>query len=385
MRFKFRYLDKIESDEEGVEAFMGSRVHDTLEKLYGDLRLSKTNTLDELQAYFDEQWDKSWHDNIVIVREEFTLENYRDTGKRCIANYYNRHSPFDRDITVSLEERLQIPVDDEGKYVLVGYVDRISRTGDHSFEIHDYKSGRSLPSQETLDSDRQLSLYQIGVKHKWPDSKDFKLIWHYVAMDADMVSVRSEEDLEDIKREVVNLIDEIESATEFPPKESALCAWCDYQDICPTRKHPSKVEKMPVNEFKKDSGVQLVNKYMDAVAKKKKLQDKISKLEEDVIDKVEDALFSYAEKENVQIIQGRGYKLNLKIYRNHKFPPRKDEEFNELVDVIRGSPLWDDLVTLDTFALDRKLKEGSVDEELREAILKLARIEEARRIYVRRD
>ena len=35
LQFKFRYIDRIKKEkEEGIEAFMGSRVHDTLEKLY---------------------------------------------------------------------------------------------------------------------------------------------------------------------------------------------------------------------------------------------------------------------------------------------------------------------------------------------------------------
>ena len=36
LKFKLRYLDKIEPLRGNIEAFMGSRVHDTLEKLYRD-------------------------------------------------------------------------------------------------------------------------------------------------------------------------------------------------------------------------------------------------------------------------------------------------------------------------------------------------------------
>ncbi|MCK5548345.1 MAG: PD-(D/E)XK nuclease family protein, partial [Thermoplasmata archaeon] len=272
LMYKFRYIDKIETEGEGIEAFMGTRVHEALEKLYRDLKLSKTNSLEYLLAYYNERWEKSWHDDIEIVREDYTPENYKDTGKRCLTNYYKSHHPFDRDTTVALEERLRIPLDDEEERVLVGYVDRISKTGDDMYEIHDYKSSHSLPPQEKLDRDRQLALYQIGVQHKWPAAKDVKLIWHYVAMDVDMESTRSEEDLQKMKDDVKALIDEIESAEQFPAKESALCGWCLYPEMCPVKKHPSKVESLPVNEYLKDDGVKLVNKYMDAVVKRKELQ-----------------------------------------------------------------------------------------------------------------
>jgi putative RecB family exonuclease len=45
-RFKFQYIDKVETEEEqSVEAFLGSRVHETLEKLYRDMLHQKHDTL----------------------------------------------------------------------------------------------------------------------------------------------------------------------------------------------------------------------------------------------------------------------------------------------------------------------------------------------------
>ena len=382
-QFKLVYIDKIERAEENVEAFMGTSVHDALEKLYRDLMVSKTNTIDELLAYFEEQWKKNWHDDIVIVREEYTQDNYRETGRRCIANYYRRHQPFDQDITVGLEERLRIPVDEEEKYVLSGFVDRISKTSDERFAIHDYKTSHSLPPQEKVDRDRQLSLYQIGVQHKWPSAREVDLIWHYVAMDVDMVSKRSKEHLQTIKKEVIGLIEEIEGATDFEPNKSALCNWCGFQDLCPLWKHPMKVGQMKLNEYMEDDGVQLVNKYMNAVTKRKVLQEKIAKLEEGDIAKLKEALFAYAKKEGAQVVQGSDYRLNLKTYENYKFPSKRDEEkeFGELLELIKKSPIWDQVATLDTWALSDLLKEGKLDKKLKEKILAYAALVEEKRIY----
>ncbi|MBU1656572.1 MAG: PD-(D/E)XK nuclease family protein [Candidatus Omnitrophica bacterium] len=30
MKFKFQYVDRIKTDDKGIEAFMGSRVHDSM-------------------------------------------------------------------------------------------------------------------------------------------------------------------------------------------------------------------------------------------------------------------------------------------------------------------------------------------------------------------
>ena len=36
LTYRYRYIDRIKVDTEGVEAFMGSRVHESLKKLYRD-------------------------------------------------------------------------------------------------------------------------------------------------------------------------------------------------------------------------------------------------------------------------------------------------------------------------------------------------------------
>ena len=51
-KFKLQYIDKVETEvEQSVEAFMGVRTHETLEKLYRDLQYQKENTLDDFHCY----------------------------------------------------------------------------------------------------------------------------------------------------------------------------------------------------------------------------------------------------------------------------------------------------------------------------------------------
>jgi CRISPR/Cas system-associated exonuclease Cas4 (RecB family) len=41
-----------------------------------------------------------------------------------------------------------------------------------------------------------------------------------------------------LKKEIGELIDRIEAATEYEPHESPLCDWCPYWDLCPVKKMP---------------------------------------------------------------------------------------------------------------------------------------------------
>ena len=40
-KYKLKYVDNIKPQEEGIHLFLGSRVHETLEKLHKDLVLTK--------------------------------------------------------------------------------------------------------------------------------------------------------------------------------------------------------------------------------------------------------------------------------------------------------------------------------------------------------
>src|SRR5512139_142895 len=102
-QYKLAYIDKIETETESIEAFMGSRVHDALEKLYRDLmKVDKLNTLEEILDFYHQSWEKNWKGMVQIIRKQYSIEDYQRQGRKCIADYYRRHHPFDHGRTVGL-------------------------------------------------------------------------------------------------------------------------------------------------------------------------------------------------------------------------------------------------------------------------------------------
>ena len=39
LQYKLRYLDRIKAERDSIEAFLGSRFHEVMEKLYADLKV----------------------------------------------------------------------------------------------------------------------------------------------------------------------------------------------------------------------------------------------------------------------------------------------------------------------------------------------------------
>jgi hypothetical protein len=255
-----------------------------------------------------------------------------------------------------------------------GYIDRLSRAEDGTYEIRDYKTSAHLPGQQDMDKDRQLGLYQIGVEKKWPGITNVRLIWHYLAFDTELVSYRTTQALSNLARDTKQLIDEIESAREFPPNESRLCEWCEYPDLCPRRKHIFKVEALPVNEYLNEPGLVLVNEYADLKAK-----DSEIKVE---MEKVKEAILDYARRENVEVIKGSDSKARIKFDNKLKFPGKNDEGRQELDNSIIEAGKWMEVSQLDTTLLTRIVEEGLWDREMIEQVMEHGRMEETNSVYL---
>jgi len=233
-KFQYRYVLKVPVDSEGIEAFVGKRVHEVLERLYSftdrGLVPSLNRVLERYRIWWEERFDAA---RIRIVRTENDARYYRELGEQCLSNYYRRCYPFDSDETLAIEERVLFALDDAKQYRIQGFVDRVVRGRDGALEIHDYKTGQRIPSQARLDADRQLALYQMGLADKYANGGPVRLVWHYLAGNQVRTSSRTPEQLDALRQETIGLIDRIRVETRYEPKTGPLCRWCEYNDICP--------------------------------------------------------------------------------------------------------------------------------------------------------
>lgn len=233
-QYYYRYVEKIEVTSESVEAFLGKLVHEVLERLYRFVGEGRVPGLPKVLQRYDAWWQERFDPaRVRVVREEVPLDFYRETGQRCLVNFYRRRYPFDAEETLGLEEMVHFDLDGDGRYRMRGVIDRIARSRDGAVEIHDYKTGRRVPSQERIDEDRQLALYQLGVGDRYGSDAPVRLVWHYLAADVVRTSSRTPEQLKALRGSTMRLIDRVETEREFAPRPSALCAWCEYRDVCP--------------------------------------------------------------------------------------------------------------------------------------------------------
>jgi len=139
-------------------------------------------------------------------------------------------------------------------------------------------------------------------------------------------------------------------------------------------KHQAKTNSLPPNEYLKEPGVNLVNKFVELRNRKNELDEEI--------EKVKEALLAYSRKEGIIMVSGSD--SSIRVWRKDvwKFPGKKDENREELDAFIRRSGHWNDFSMLDTWKLEKILDEKNWPADLTEGIKKFARKELVERLYV---
>jgi len=364
LQFKYRYIDRITSEIETIEAFMGSQVHEVLKEFYDFVKNVVIKPKEWIISRYDDLWNKNYHDSIKIVKKEFSAEDYYRKGKTCLMDYYDEYEPFEQTKIVKTEEPIRFSIKQDGiEFPFYGILDRLDWNDEEKiFEIHDYKTSATLMTQENADSDYQLPLYQLAVMSKWPQAEKAKLIWHFLLFNKQIQSSRTTQQLGELQKIVVSKIEEIEACDEFPPCKSTLCDWCDFQEICPLWKHPKKMEQLDFNEYKNDPGVKLVSKYAELEEQKSDFKKRIFDIEEEQA-KIEEAAIDLAKRENIQVIDGPDKQLVVTIKKELRVPTRKEnpENWETLRSILVKENKYVEVSTVNNNMLNAKMRNWPKD------------------------
>ena len=355
LKYKYQYIERrVATLGTTIEAFMGNRVHESLEKLYRDLDMTRVMSVEELIDYYGGNWEKEWEDNIRIIKKEYTPDEYRAKGRKCLEDYYRHYYPFDNGRTIGIEKRVGVDLG-EGRR-LGGIIDRLVVLDGGVYEIHDYKTSSRLPTQEEADRDRQLALYQMAVQSMWNDVDKTELVWHYLVFDTELRSARTQQELDELKAEINRIIDTIESTRKFEPRKSALCKWCEFRNICPLWKHQYVTEALTPEGFEKDEGVRIVDSYVAFTEEAKELEGKIEGIKKALADF--SAAFGY------EVVFGTEKKIRVKKVKQLRFPSARDMRRKELEDLLRAAGWWDEFSSLNAKKLETSLLKGALPGEI---------------------
>jgi putative RecB family exonuclease len=378
-QYRFRYVERVKVPRvETVEMFLGSRVHDALEALYGSVKVGRVPSLDELLTGYRKAWEAQWTDSIQISRSELTPADYLATGARHLSAYHTRYQPFDQERTVAVERRIGFPLDEARKIWLYGYIDRLSVTRDGVWQIRDYKTGQWLPTQQDVDADRQLALYQIGVQRHFPrHARVVELIWHYVAHDLEMRSRREPAALRELEARTLGLIEAIQTDTTWAMVEGKHCHRCSYQSVCPAWSHLFRKEAAQLElAGPSEDGAVLVDRLAALHAERRALDARIARTEAELV--------AYAAAAGISSVFGSTHRARISLRHMLAYPRKGDPARDALERLIKAGGRWEEVSRLSLQLVARKAAEGAWPADLAERVRGFAQPGERTRVALSR-
>lgn len=378
-RFKFRLIENIELPKRvPANIFLGQVVHRTLARLYAIVQDGKVPTLEYLVDFYKKAWEVPELEQIHIDRDYMTMDDYIASGRSMIESHYAKYAPFATAKTIGIERKLDgyLP---GSSYRLRGVIDRLSRRPDGTIEISDYKTGKDLPrsGRDPLFY-RQMGLYQLLVQENFPDFSQIELVQYYLKLDETVAYRMSEEELDQLKEElrvVIALIKRAEQHDDFPAKEGSHCDFCEYQQICPAKRHRLILaneagEVTGTEKSSAETAKELVGKYLELYIRLKQLEAEQKALKED--------LTTTSKELNLQRLVGDAGNVTVSVKQIEKFPSKSDDPdgYAELSQLVRDLEL-DVCLKVDEFALRDLVAKRQLPEEKLEALKKFIRVEES--------
>lgn len=232
-----------------IEMFLGSCVHDALERFFDPRKTPiPARTFETLVQHLRDAWSGKdmkgkWG---VQRREERKTLFGADRATEAAAGEKAKHMLWGfvhtqdlKAVPYTTEVFHEVPLG--GRHVLAGKIDRIDRDGD-SLRIVDYKTGKSKTEEQIRAEDLQLAAYALvaGRKYRVPISRCSMIYLQEsreVGFEPDPAWLGAKEE------ELLGLLDGIEAEDarpdgpgKFGPTPNTLCGWCDYRSLCPEGK-----------------------------------------------------------------------------------------------------------------------------------------------------
>ncbi len=224
LHYKLKYILGIPTPPSSSQSF-GNSFHATMKNFYEEIENGKKPTVKLVHNLLEKNWINKGYLN--KKHEQESLEK----AKRFLEHFLKED--FDPKVQpIALEQPFNINV---GNIRMGGKIDRIDKKTD-SLHIVDYKTGSTVMSQREADKALQLSIYALAASEiKTPPfgvkPENIKLSLMYFEDPQIITTVRTKDDLETAKSEILEIRKQIEES-DFKCSGNFLCSNCEYKSFC---------------------------------------------------------------------------------------------------------------------------------------------------------
>lgn len=234
LHYKLQYLLRIPGQPSAPLSF-GTSLHAALRDFYQawmrdpKIRISDVDTFLE-KVWINEGYTSKAHAHQALQQAKYLLQQYLQ--KHLITDGSQKPVAIEVPFSFFISDQNLRP----NGVKIGGRIDRVDQKKDGSIEIIDYKTGKNMPSEKDLLTNLQLTLYALAatqVKDTIFNKQANQVILslHYLEEDKILTTVRTKEQLEETKTQILQKIHEIEQS-DFACSGSILCQNCEYKMLC---------------------------------------------------------------------------------------------------------------------------------------------------------
>ena len=234
LKYKLIKIDKLAPDFVSDSLVYGSAIHVMLEIFH---RARMHNEIIPLSKWL-EMFEVHWYETLVSTPEiKYSNGAYAgsllDEGKSLLTIYYDR---FPREYKViAVEKGFNISIEGLPR-VIIGAIDLVEEDESGTIIITDHKTSGRAFSNDEVNRNMQLTLYQMAMKEQYPD-RDFMLkldalIKTKTPKFEQFYTFRDELAEQRLKRKILAVWNGIEKEVFIPNEESWFCKGCEYKSHC---------------------------------------------------------------------------------------------------------------------------------------------------------
>lgn len=223
LKFRFSYVDRLPQEPSPTLSW-GTSVHAALESWW-DQKLPQPPPVEVLLQGLYDGWDDTGFEGMARDEKLRWYAHAQDVLRRHHARYAPVYVP-----AVACEQWFELDIGDGVE--VVGSIDHVARTPSGGIGIVDWKTNRKAKPRKRVVGSLQLAIYCLAARELWGQDPE------WVALDFVVpgmrVSVdRGEIDVDGALATIRDVAATVRTATDYQPRPSPLCPWCDYRALCP--------------------------------------------------------------------------------------------------------------------------------------------------------
>jgi putative RecB family exonuclease len=344
-----QYIDKLKTKEKWYFSF-GTSMHGCVERFF------KVNTppppsLEELLEYYEQTWIPRAYES---PEEE---ARYKEYGREILKKFWEIHSA-DFKIPIAIERGFYLDIDG---IKLRGFIDRVDKLESGGLSIIDYKTNKELFTNDYLENDLQLTIYQMAAEQTWQLPVEMLTLYHLRSNTACTCPPRDAARIEQTRRLVNEVAGKI-AREEFPATENQFCP-CDFSEHCPYYRHRYIVTETQPEQQQVMPGIAAaddVERYASLQAEIKELQGQLDEVKQKIID--------YCQSEGLNRVFGSGHEITYKLIE------RTGYSAEDVRAVLEPLGLWEKVQSYDQSLLKKLISDTATAADIKSRLESLKKV-----------